>query len=157
MTVADAQRIVVLGHGIAALTAAESLRDNGFDGELTIVGDEPHAPYSRPALSKAALLDDDLSARRDWLQSEPSSSTSMCWHAPRNSPCGELARLQDARNMFGRAGLATVITGGVVGAVTAASFFTDLSFLRFKPAQDRVNVSPMANGNEIGARIEGVW
>ena len=56
------QRIVVLGHGIAALTSAESLRDNGFDGELTIIGDEPHAPYSRPALSKAALLDDDLTA-----------------------------------------------------------------------------------------------
>ena len=56
------QRIVVLGHGIAALTAAESLRDNGFDGELTLIGDEPHAPYSRPALSKAALLDDDLAA-----------------------------------------------------------------------------------------------
>ncbi|WP_437544982.1 PEGA domain-containing protein [Sorangium sp. So ce367] len=106
---------------------------------------------------QAGKLDDDLSARRDRLQSEPSSSTSMCWHAPRNSPCGELARLQDARNMFGRAGLATVITGGVVGAVTAASFFTDFSFLRFKPAQDRVNVSPVANGNEIGARIEGVW
>ncbi|WP_437596914.1 hypothetical protein WMF28_30475 [Sorangium sp. So ce590] len=105
----------------------------------------------------AGKLDDDLSARRDRLQSEPSSSASMCWQAPRNSPCGELARLQDARNMFGRAGLATVITGGVVGAVTAASFFTDFSFLRFKPAQDRVNVSPVANGNEIGARIEGVW
>ena len=56
------QRIVVLGHGIAALTAAESVRDHGFDGELTIVGDESHAPYSRPALSKAALLDDDLAA-----------------------------------------------------------------------------------------------
>ncbi|WP_437294892.1 hypothetical protein [Sorangium sp. So ce426] len=108
-------------------------------------------------MSHAGKLDDDLSARRDWLQSEPSSSTSMCWQAPRSSPCGELARLQDARNTFGRAGLATVITGGVVGAVTAASFFTDFSFLRFKPAQDRVNVSPVANGNEIGARLEGVW
>lgn len=62
MSMAGPQRIVVLGHGIAALTAAESLRDNGFDGDLTIVGDEPHAPYSRPALSKAALLNDDLAA-----------------------------------------------------------------------------------------------
>ncbi|WP_437594959.1 hypothetical protein [Sorangium sp. So ce1000] len=106
---------------------------------------------------RAGKLDDDLSARRDWLQSKPSSSASMCWHAPRNSPCGELARLQDGRNMYGRAGLAAVITGGVVGAVTAASFFTDFSFLRYKPAQDRVNVSPVANGNEIGARIEGIW
>ena len=33
MSMAAPQRIVVLGHGIAALTAAESLRDNGFDGD----------------------------------------------------------------------------------------------------------------------------
>ena len=58
------RRIVVLGNGIAGLTAAESLRDAGFDGELTIVGEEAHAPYSRPALSKAALLDDEPSVLR---------------------------------------------------------------------------------------------
>ena len=52
------ERIVVVGNGIAGLTASDSLRAAGFDGELTIVGDEHHAPYSRPALSKAALLDD---------------------------------------------------------------------------------------------------
>ncbi|GLB67961.1 NAD(P)/FAD-dependent oxidoreductase [Arthrobacter mangrovi] len=51
------ERIVVVGNGIAGLTAADSLRAAGFDGELTIVGDEHHTPYSRPALSKAALLD----------------------------------------------------------------------------------------------------
>ena len=51
------ERIVVVGNGIAGLTASDSLRAAGFDGELTIVGDEHHAPYSRPALSKAALLD----------------------------------------------------------------------------------------------------
>lgn len=50
-------RIVVVGNGIAGLTAAETLRETGFDGELTVVGDEPHPAYSRPALSKALLLD----------------------------------------------------------------------------------------------------
>lgn len=50
-------RVVVVGNGIAGLTAADTLRAGGFDGQLTIVGDERHAPYSRPALSKAALLD----------------------------------------------------------------------------------------------------
>lgn len=49
------QRIVVVGNGIAGLTAADELRAQGFDGELTIVGQEVHAPYSRPALSKSAL------------------------------------------------------------------------------------------------------
>ena len=53
------ERVVVVGNGIAGLTASDSLRAAGFDGDLTIVGDEPHPPYSRPALSKAALLDGD--------------------------------------------------------------------------------------------------
>ena len=39
------------------VTAADTLREAGFDGELTIVGDEPHPAYSRPALSKALLRD----------------------------------------------------------------------------------------------------
>ncbi|MTE17448.1 NAD(P)/FAD-dependent oxidoreductase [Nocardia aurantiaca] len=51
------QRIIVVGNGIAGLTAADTLRDAGFDGELTIVGDETYAAYSRPALSKALLFD----------------------------------------------------------------------------------------------------
>ena len=55
------RRIVVVGNGIAGVTAADSLRDAGHDGELTLVGDEEHAAYSRPALSKA-LLRDELTA-----------------------------------------------------------------------------------------------
>ena len=49
------RRIVVVGNGIAGLTACDSLRSAGFDGELTVVGAERHQPYSRPALSKALL------------------------------------------------------------------------------------------------------
>jgi NADPH-dependent 2,4-dienoyl-CoA reductase/sulfur reductase-like enzyme len=57
------RRIVVVGNGIAGLTACDSLRSAGFDGELTVVGAERHQPYSRPALSKALLHgDDDLQA-----------------------------------------------------------------------------------------------
>lgn len=56
------RRIVIVGNGIAGLTAADSLRAAGHDGQLTIVGDERHAAYSRPALSKAMLHGDDLTA-----------------------------------------------------------------------------------------------
>ena len=45
----------MVGNGIAGLTACDSLRSAGFDGELTVVGAERHHPYSRPALSKALL------------------------------------------------------------------------------------------------------
>jgi NADPH-dependent 2,4-dienoyl-CoA reductase/sulfur reductase-like enzyme len=47
--------VVIVGAGLGALRAAESLRANGFDGTITVVGDEPHLPYSRPPLSKGAL------------------------------------------------------------------------------------------------------
>ncbi|MCK8675489.1 FAD-dependent oxidoreductase [Rhodococcus sp. HM1] len=50
-------RVVVVGNGIAGQTACDSLRTAGFDGELTVVGDEPVPAYSRPALSKALLTD----------------------------------------------------------------------------------------------------
>lgn len=53
------RHVVVVGNGIAGLTAGDALRGAGYDGELTIVGAERHRPYSRPALSKAALLDSD--------------------------------------------------------------------------------------------------
>ena len=49
-------RIVVVGASAAGLSAAESLRRDGFDGRLTIVGDEAHPPYDRPPLSKQVLL-----------------------------------------------------------------------------------------------------
>lgn len=55
----EVKRVVVVGNGIAGLTAADTLRGAGFDGELTIVGDEAHAAYSRPALSKALLHEGD--------------------------------------------------------------------------------------------------
>ncbi|AHK34917.1 FAD-dependent pyridine nucleotide-disulfide oxidoreductase [Rhodococcus opacus PD630] len=51
------RRILVVGNGIAGQTACDSLRAAGFDGDLTVVGDEPRAAYSRPALSKALLVD----------------------------------------------------------------------------------------------------
>lgn len=59
------RRIVVVGHGIAGLTAADTLRAEGYDGELALVGDEPHPAYSRPALSKALLRDEsDLTSHQ---------------------------------------------------------------------------------------------
>lgn len=57
MTASHPRRIVVVGNGIAGVTAAGALRDLGFAGELTVVGAEVHAPYSRPALSKAVLAE----------------------------------------------------------------------------------------------------
>jgi len=49
------ERVVVVGASLAGLRAGETLRREGFAGELTMVGAEPHPPYNRPPLSKQLL------------------------------------------------------------------------------------------------------
>lgn len=47
--------VVIVGAGLAGARCAETLRAEGFDGAVTLVGAEPHPPYERPALSKELL------------------------------------------------------------------------------------------------------
>jgi len=49
------QHVLIIGAGQAASQTATSLRQGGFEGTITIVGDEPSLPYQRPPLSKAYL------------------------------------------------------------------------------------------------------
>ena len=48
-------RVVVVGASLAGLRAAETLRSEGFAGEVVVVGAEQHRPYDRPPLSKKVL------------------------------------------------------------------------------------------------------
>ncbi len=48
-------RIVIVGGSLAGLRAAVTLRQEGFDGVVTVVGDEADPPYDRPPLSKQVL------------------------------------------------------------------------------------------------------
>jgi 3-phenylpropionate/trans-cinnamate dioxygenase ferredoxin reductase subunit len=52
---AQDRRFVIVGGGLAGAKAAETLREEGFDGAITIVGEEPQRPYERPPLSKEYL------------------------------------------------------------------------------------------------------
>jgi NADPH-dependent 2,4-dienoyl-CoA reductase/sulfur reductase-like enzyme len=49
------QRIVIVGASLAGATAAATLRDEGFDGEIRLIGAEARLPYNRPPLSKGYL------------------------------------------------------------------------------------------------------
>ncbi|HEX3218613.1 MAG TPA: FAD/NAD(P)-binding oxidoreductase [Candidatus Limnocylindria bacterium] len=48
-------RVVIIGAGLAGASAAFALREAGFEGEVTLLGDERHQPYERPPLSKGYL------------------------------------------------------------------------------------------------------
>jgi 3-phenylpropionate/trans-cinnamate dioxygenase ferredoxin reductase subunit len=50
-----AETVVVVGASLAGGTAAATLRDEGFDGRIILIGDEPERPYQRPPLSKTYL------------------------------------------------------------------------------------------------------
>ena len=50
-----ARTFVIVGASLAGATAATSLREEGFDGRIVLVGEEDERPYERPPLSKSYL------------------------------------------------------------------------------------------------------
>lgn len=48
-------QVAVVGAGLAGLRACEGLRSRGFEGSIVLIGEEEHAPYDRPPLSKQYL------------------------------------------------------------------------------------------------------
>src|SRR4051794_39893531 len=55
MTSTMSDTFVIVGAGLAGAKAAETLREEGFDGRVVLLGAEPHRPYERPPLSKDYL------------------------------------------------------------------------------------------------------
>ncbi|WP_433374842.1 NAD(P)/FAD-dependent oxidoreductase [Streptosporangium sp. CA-115845] len=57
------QTFVIVGAGLAGAKAAESLREEGFSGRITLIGAETELPYERPPLSKGYLLGKEEKAK----------------------------------------------------------------------------------------------
>ncbi|MFC4119477.1 NAD(P)/FAD-dependent oxidoreductase [Nonomuraea zeae] len=54
----NVNHVVVVGAGLAGVRTVEALRGRGFNGRITLIGEERHRPYDRPPLSKAVLFGD---------------------------------------------------------------------------------------------------
>lgn len=54
----DAAPVIIVGASMGGLRTAEALRRAGYAGPITVIGEEPHAPYNRPPLSKDVLSTD---------------------------------------------------------------------------------------------------
>jgi 3-phenylpropionate/trans-cinnamate dioxygenase ferredoxin reductase component len=64
---------IIVGGGLAGAIAAQTLREEGFDGRITLIGQEPNTPYERPPLSKDYLQG---KAERDTIYVNPEA-----WYA----------------------------------------------------------------------------
>ena len=60
---------VIVGAGMAGGKAAETLREEGFDGRIVLVGAEAERPYERPPLSKEYLRGEG-GREKVWLQQD---------------------------------------------------------------------------------------
>lgn len=78
------QTFVIVGASLAGAKAAETLREEGFDGRVVLLGEETERPYERPELSKGFLLGKKPA---DKLYVHPADSTpgttSSCAPRPR--------------------------------------------------------------------------
>ncbi|MFC5637286.1 NAD(P)/FAD-dependent oxidoreductase [Streptomyces bullii] len=120
--------VAVVGASLAGLSAARSLRKQGYDGRLFLIGDELHRPYDRPPLSKEflagtlgeaelALETDDEDLGAEWLLGVPATGLD---HARRAVRLGDGREVQAdgvviatgaaARTLPGSEGLAGVHT-----------------------------------------------
>ena len=71
--------VTIVGASLAGMRAAETLRREGFDGAVTVVGDETDAPYDRPPLSKQVLAGEWEPERIALYDSEALTDLSLSW------------------------------------------------------------------------------
>ncbi|HMG26814.1 MAG TPA: FAD-dependent oxidoreductase [Acidimicrobiia bacterium] len=105
--------IVVVGASLAGLRAAETLRREGYDGRLVLVGAESHLPYDRPPLSKE-LLAGELEPDQIALRKQPYDDLDLDLRLGRRATHLDVANgvieLDDGAESFGFDGL-VVATG----------------------------------------------
>ncbi|MEI9413518.1 FAD-dependent oxidoreductase [Mesorhizobium sp. Cs1299R1N1] len=104
--------VVIVGGGQAALSCAVRLREAGYSGPVTIVGDEPWLPYQRPPLSKAYLLGQTTADRLQFRPREFYEKVGIDLQVGQRvikiNPAERLVTLENGKNIpFGKLVLAT--------------------------------------------------
>ena len=106
--------IAIVGASLAGLRSAEALRQQGFDGRLTVLGAERHLPYDRPPLSKDFLLGKVDEAALALAEPEDYAELAADWRlgvwAERLDPAGGRIVLSDCTEV--RADGVVIATGG---------------------------------------------
>jgi nitrite reductase/ring-hydroxylating ferredoxin subunit len=88
----EPRSILIIGAGAAGDVAADTLRRGGYDGSITLIGDDADAPYDRPNISKDYLAG---SAPEEWI-----ATFACCWDAARGgstAPATRCVSMTEAR------------------------------------------------------------
>ncbi|MBB5080925.1 NAD(P)/FAD-dependent oxidoreductase [Nonomuraea endophytica] len=110
-----ALNVLIVGASIGGLTVAEVLRRRGFDGAITLVGEERHPPYDRPPLSKQVLTGSWPAERTRLLGSDALDGLGVEWVLGRRAVHldrgGRVVALDDGRRLpYDRLVIATGLT-----------------------------------------------
>ncbi|MFD7443645.1 NAD(P)/FAD-dependent oxidoreductase [Streptomyces sp. NPDC059909] len=93
------RRILVVGSSVAGVRTAQGLRAEGYTGELTLVGAEPHLPYDKPPLSKEFLAQtrtaEDILLLHDDAAADPGFTLQLGQAAVALDPALRRVRLAD--------------------------------------------------------------
>jgi 3-phenylpropionate/trans-cinnamate dioxygenase ferredoxin reductase subunit len=124
--------MVIVGAGECGARAAIALRENGFDGPVTLIGEEAHPPYERPPLSKAAMTGPGLPLPRTIVAAEELARSGIEFigrnRAAEIDPDGRTVRLGRGRDIrFDRLLLAT---GAVPRRLPLAGSGPRIAYLR---------------------------
>jgi 3-phenylpropionate/trans-cinnamate dioxygenase ferredoxin reductase subunit len=153
--------IVIVGAGEAGARAAIGLRGAGFSGRVTLIGDELHAPYERPPLSKAAIVGADAPAlpaigdAKDLANISVERVAGVC--VTEIDPRGRAVRLADGRSLtYDRLLLATGARARTLPLPGAEHVLTLRTYEDAQRIRDRLRASTRAiivGGGFIGLEL----
>jgi 3-phenylpropionate/trans-cinnamate dioxygenase ferredoxin reductase component len=143
---------VIVGAGLAGAKAAETLRAEGYDGPLVVVGDELELPYERPPLSKGYLQGeaDRESARvqpADWY-AEQRVDLRTGVRADRLDPDAHLVHLSDGTDL--RYAKVLLVTGASARRLPVpGAELEGVHYLRTLADADRLKTALSGGGRRV--------
>lgn len=143
-------RVVIVGASVAGVRTAQALRMQGFDGVITLIGEEPHHPYDKPPLSKEQMSADAPAAPPALLSSEELAQLHVGLHlgvrATGVDPANHIVATDAGHHEYDRLVIATGVSPRTLPGPQPAGVCTvrtadDATFLRSRLAfQPRVVV-----------------
>ena len=161
-----ANPFVIVGAGQAGAQAAQTLRQLGYDGDLVLLGDEPHAPYQRSALSKDFLAG-DVSAEKMLIRpadfyAENKIDFRAGMRAEKLDPVakslefgsGEELRYEKILMCTGTRARERQITGGDLDGIISLRLISDVEYIR--PMIEKGARLVIVGGGYIGLEVAAV-